>query len=119
MSAPYTSGLLHLWSATRGTSASLRDMVLSGQAGSLAWPLLPRVALPYSLSSTWPQPAIWHLCPMGKELPASGRQMGWTNWERTAQRSPFFFSRIKTGQGRGQRSAWGVGPPWVKSQGDQ
>lgn len=64
---------------------------------------------PHSLSSWWPQPAIWHLCPGGKELPGSGRQMGWTNWERTAQRSPFFSSRIRTGQERGRRSACHAG----------
>ena len=31
---------------------------------------------PHSLSFMWPQPAIWHFCPVGKELPGSGRQMG-------------------------------------------
>lgn len=35
--------------------------------------------------------------------------MGWTNWERTAQRAPFFFSRIRTGWERCQGSAWGWG----------
>lgn len=69
----------------------------------------PRCSHPHSLSSWWPQPAIWHLCPTGKGLLGSGRQMGWTNWERTAQRSPFFFSRIRTGQERDQRSAWDKG----------
>lgn len=71
----------------------------------------PRCSHPHSLSSWWPQPAIWHLCPTGKGLLGSGRQMGWTNWERTAQRSPFFFSRIRTGQERDQRSAWDKGGP--------
>lgn len=64
---------------------------------------------PNSLSSWWPQPAIWHLCPAGKGLLGSGRQMGWTNWERTAQRSPFFSSRIRTGWERGRRSACRAG----------
>lgn len=68
-----------------------------------------RLPHPHSLSSWWPQPAIWHLCPDGKGLFGSGRQMGWTNWERRAQRSPFFFSRIRTGgrEARGQPGAWG------------
>lgn len=35
--------------------------------------------------------------------------MGWTNWERTAQRSPFFSSRIRTGRERGRGSACGMG----------
>lgn len=80
-------------------------------AAPWGWPRLPwtRCPLPHSLSSWWPQPAIWHLCPAGKGLLGSGRQIGWTNWERTAQRSPFFFSRIKTGQERDQRSAQAMG----------
>lgn len=52
----------------------------------------------YSLSCLCPHPEMWHLNCSGKTVSLSGKQMGWTNWDLTAQRWPFFFSLIKAAE---------------------